>query len=225
VVQDFLDHEPRHACAEHEARRGTPQIVASEVDAGPLNNPLIAFWAWLNRQFRAVLVALTPYNCAMAAIEAGDGALIIGNYRYRLWRIWDPCVTVMVWVLLNPSEANETKDDPTLRKCMGFARRHRHGGVILVNLFAWRDPYPTGLRSAADPIGPHNDEHILWACGTSTTIVAGWGAHRFASDRAHHVYELIRRIGERDLHCFGKTKNGFPRHPARLAYSSLLKLF
>ena len=167
---------------------------------------------------------LTP-STEMGAIEAGNGALVIGEYRYRLWRIWDPNATVMVWVLLNPSEADETKDDPTLRKCMGFARRNRHGGVILVNLFAWVDPHPRSLRSAADPIGSDNDGHVLWACRGSATIVAGWGAHRLASDRARHVCELIRGTAERDLRCFGKTKDGFPRHPGRLAYSSVLEFF
>ena len=110
----------------------------------------------------------------MGAIEAGNGALVTEKYRYRLWRIWDPTAPVMVWVLLNPSEANETKDDPTLRRCIGFAKRHRHGGVILVNLFALVSPSPRNLQSEADPIGPGNDEHVLWACRGSATIVAGW---------------------------------------------------
>src|SRR3954468_18218250 len=102
-----------------------------------------------------------------------------GLYRYRLWRIWDDLAPVMVWVMLNPSTADADVDDPTIRKCIGFAKRHRHGGIILANLFAWRTTDPRELPRAADPVGPANDEHIRWACRAPllATVVAGWGSH------------------------------------------------
>jgi hypothetical protein len=76
--------------------------------------------------------------------HSGRGALLSedGRYRYRLWRLWDDLAPVMVWVMLNPSTADADLDDPTIRKCIGFAKANRHGGIIVVNLFAWRATDP-----------------------------------------------------------------------------------
>src|SRR5687767_3554765 len=125
-----------------------------------------------------------------------------GWYRYRLWRRWDPSQPIMVWVMLNPSTADADTDDQTLKKCMGFARKHGHGGVILVNLFAVMARDPRKLQTVLDPVGPENDEHILWACQSGGAIVAGWGAWRFARARATHVRELIGASG-RAISCVG----------------------
>lgn len=154
------------------------------------------------------------------------GALLSADrlYRYRLWRRWEPAVSPVVWVMLNPSFADESVNDRTLARCMNFARQNGHGGVILVNLFAWRSAYPRDLIVAADPVGPDNDSHIVWACGQSDTIVAGWGAHRLAVERAAAVCQLIRGA-QRTLQCFGKTTGGHPRHPGRIPVSSCLGVF
>jgi hypothetical protein len=149
-----------------------------------------------------------------------------GQYRYRLWRIWDDLAPMMVWVLLNPSTADAETDDPTLRKCIGFAKHHRHGGVILVNLFAWRATNPKELPKVADPVGPDNDEHIQWAVRAPilATIVAGWGADKFAakSRRATNVRVNIQSCGRR-LRCFGKSNGGSPNHPLYLSYTTPLE--
>jgi hypothetical protein len=110
-----------------------------------------------------------------AGPEVQRGALVsnCGRYRYRLWRLWDAAAPTMVWVLLNPSTADADTDDRTVRRCQSLARREHYGGVILVNLFAWRCTHPRDLRLAADPIGPENDEHILQVCREGRTIVAG----------------------------------------------------
>lgn len=151
------------------------------------------------------------------------GALIseCGRYRYRLWRYWDLDAPIMVWVMLNPSTADATVDDPTIRKCMGFARRNGHGGVIVVNLFAWRATDPNELSRVNDPVGPENDEHIRWACQAPVlaTVVAGWGVENVAHRRARVVLTLVRSTG-RLVKCFGRSKDGHPRHPLYLPYSS-----
>ena len=159
-------------------------------------------------------------------IDNGRGALLSEccRYRYRLWRIWDDLAPVMVWVMLNPSTADADVDDPTLRKCIGFAKRHRHGGVVLVNLFAWRATDPGELTKAADPVGPANDEHIGWAVKAPilATVVAGWGRpeNRVIQRRAVQVSVMLR--AQRPAHCFGRTKDGHPRHPLYLPYDSTL---
>jgi hypothetical protein len=102
----------------------------------------------------ALILLLRITRCE--PVEDGRGALLseCGQYRYRLWRLWDALAPVMVWVLLNPSTADADTDDPTVRKCVGFARAHRYGGVVLVNLFAWRATDPKQLRIVNDPVGP-----------------------------------------------------------------------
>ncbi len=156
--------------------------------------------------------------------NAARGALLsdCGRYRYRLWRLWNRDAPVMTWVLLNPSTADASVDDPTLRKCIGFAKAHQHGGVILVNLFAWRATDPSELTGVADPVGPENDEHIRWACGAPMlgTVVAGWGAEKCAERRARSALMIMRGPDSRRVQCFGKSKNGHPRHPLYVPYSA-----
>lgn len=111
---------------------------------------------------------------------------------------------VMVWVMLNPSTADGESDDPTIRKCMGFARRSSHGGIIVVNLFAYRATDPKTLRSIADPVGPDNDDHILWACQAThgpqdSTRIAGWGANPEAKLKGAHWYRA-RSVARRSGH-------------------------
>lgn len=155
------------------------------------------------------------------------GALISadGRYRYRLWRLWNVDAPVMVWVMLNPSTADAETDDPTIRKCIGFAKAHRYGGIIVVNLFAWRATDPKELARLDDPVGPENDEHIVWACRAPllATVVGGWGANRFAAKRATRVKVVIQSAGGRHIHCFRQSASGAPWHPLYLPYSSPLE--
>lgn len=147
-----------------------------------------------------------------------------GRYRYRLWRIWDDLAPVMVWVMLNPSTADASVDDPTIRKCIGFAQANRHGGIIVVNLFAWRATDPKALRHVTDPVGPENDDHIVWACRAPllATVVAGWGSDRFAQKRATTVRMVIESAGGRHVNCFRRSAAGHPWHPLYLPYASPL---
>jgi hypothetical protein len=146
-----------------------------------------------------------------------------GRYRYRLWRIWDAHLPLMAWVMLNPSTADADADDPTIKKCVGFAKANRHGGIVVVNLFAWRACNRRELRGIADAVGPENDAHIRWVSTASPelTVVAGWGSFGFARERASAVEILIRESG-REIHCFRRSAGGHPWHPLYLPYSSSL---
>jgi hypothetical protein len=160
------------------------------------------------------------------AENGGRGALLSadGRYRYRLWRLWDDLLPIMVWVMLNPSTADADVDDPTIRKCVGFAKANGYGGIIVVNLFAWRATDPKELPRVADPVGPENDEHILWACRAPllATIVAGWGCDKFSLSRATRVKTLIYGAAGRQLQCFRKSVGGRPYHPLYLPYAAHL---
>lgn len=130
-------------------------------------------------------------------------------YRYVLWRIWSEDSPYLNVIGLNPSTADETVDDPTIRRCIGFARDWGFGGLVMTNLFAFRSTDPKGLTTVADPVGPKNDGFLdYWAA--SGTPLAAWGAHPLAQQRAADV---MRFIGDFEVECLGLTKGGAPRHP------------
>lgn len=135
------------------------------------------------------------------------GAHIEGHYRYRLWRRWEEGPEV-VFVLLNPSTADGAVDDPTLRRCIGFARRWGMGGLQVVNLFALRATDPRALREAGDPVGPLNDQVLHEVAGNAARVVYGWGNHGVLFGRGEAVW---RSLGSGQ--CFGLTAVGQPRHP------------
>lgn len=145
-----------------------------------------------------------------------------GNYRYELTRIWDIDYRTLTFIGLNPSRADASKDDNTIRKCMGFATRMGFGGIRMLNLYAYRSPYPGDLLRVEDPVGPDND-HYLTRDNTETVMVAAWGAFGPAEERADRVEELINR--DLDLYCLGKTAGGFPRHPLYVPYSQELEIY
>jgi hypothetical protein len=147
------------------------------------------------------------------------GAVIsdCGRYRYRLWRVWDDTLPTCCFIMLNPSRADGDVDDPTIRRCMAFARREGCGRLEVVNLFAWRATDPQELRALADfdkATGPDNGQHLDDGMQGAAIIVAAWGAFRFgAADNA--LYRAMRRGRDAGLpiFCLGKTKDGYPRHP------------
>ena len=107
-------------------------------------------------------------------------------YRYRLTRIWGdgPRAT---FVMLNPSTADEHVDDPTLRRCMGFARAWGLGGLNVVNLSAFRATIPAELWRAVDPIGPDNDDYLRAAGASGEPLIAAWGNNA----KLHRVQEVL----------------------------------
>lgn len=141
---------------------------------------------------------------------------VVPVYRYRLARVWDNTLPVMVWIMLNPSTADHTVDDPTILACMDFARRNGFGGITVINLFAFRSPHPKVMRAAVDPVGPDNDGHLDYVFEEISEyggmIVAAWGANGDYQGRAQKVVEMVEQHGN-TLMCFGVTKDGHPKHP------------
>lgn len=142
------------------------------------------------------------------------------TYRYSLSRVWNPGLPSIMFVGLNPSTADEREDDPTVRRCVGFARQWNFGGLTLVNLFAYRSTDPTGLLEADDPVGPGNDEHILARARAVDRIVLAWGTKGTLLGRDKHVLRLLPAA-----HCLGVTKNGHPKHPLYLAANTGVRPF
>jgi hypothetical protein len=147
-----------------------------------------------------------------------------GRYRYLLKRVWDLASPPAVFVMLNPSTADATQDDPTIRRCLGFARTWGFGGIAVVNLFALRSKDPASLRTEPDPVGPHNDQHIRDLSGTGAVTVVAWGASNPDPERARAVLRILRG-GACRLKCLRLTKAGEPAHPLRLPASTPLSDF
>lgn len=136
-----------------------------------------------------------------------------GTYRYRLTRQWNSGAFRLTWVMLNPSTADAEVDDPTIRRCMGFARAWGYGGIVVVNLFALRATDPRELREHDAPVGPENDEHIRKVASDGAPVICAWGANVFAAERAASVLEILRHAQGAGVRCLGTTKGGAPRHP------------
>jgi len=153
-----------------------------------------------------------------------------GLYRYDLTRVWwdAPAFGIVTWIMLNPSKANAFDDDPTIRKCMGFAKTWGRGGIRVVNLFALRATDPCDLTRRVDddpePIGLENDGAIRAAIQEARgPVVAAWGAHRhpLLGDRVEAVMTWAQAY-KRDLLCIGRTKSGAPKHPLMPTYQTPL---
>jgi hypothetical protein len=160
-----------------------------------------------------------------------------GLYRYHLTR---DCRTplgggskAMAFVMLNPSTADATHDDPTVRRCRGFAEREGCVSFDIVNLYAYRTPSPRDLFDAAaagiDPRGPENDRYLLDTIRRfgrdGNLLVAAWGAHALLSDVGWFAEKVNkeRMHGPVEVWCLGRTKAGQPRHPLMLRSDSPLE--
>jgi hypothetical protein len=117
----------------------------------------------------------------------------------------------MTFVMLNPSTADAEKDDPTIRRCVGFARREGCGEIVVVNLFAYRTSSPKVLAEAigagVDPWGPDQASVMSAALHQwAGPIVAAWGANPLSG-------MALEKLPPVPMSCLGVTKDGAPRHP------------
>ena len=147
-----------------------------------------------------------------------SGAVISDDevYRYRLWRIWEPLRHPMVWLMLNPSTADAKADDPTIRRCMQFAKREGCGGIQVLNLYALRATHPENLLNHPDPEGPDNVKHweqVIEHAGPSVRVIAGWGAGLDRVVRSRGLPAALGFFRFAPWMCLGTTKDGHPRHP------------
>jgi hypothetical protein len=146
------------------------------------------------------------------------------TYRFMLKREWWSDKGTAVFIGLNPSIADEHVDDMTIKKCIGFSQQWNCGALIMVNLYALVSTQPAGLLYHPDPVGnPMNDDWIEAAVAQAFVVVAAWGCVPEHQGRAGFVRRLV--LNNREVHCLGLTKGGFPRHPSRIAYSTKRELF
>jgi hypothetical protein len=125
------------------------------------------------------------------------------------------------FVLLNPSTATATEDDPTIRRCIGFAERWGYPSLVVTNLFALRSTDPRALRTSRAPVGPDNDHWLMKSAMGADRIVAAWGNHGRYLKRGAKVLWLGL---PRPVYCFGLTKVGEPKHPLYLRKDADLEI-
>ena len=137
------------------------------------------------------------------------------TYRYNLWRKWADQIPgsrgYAMFIGLNPSTADETVDDPTIRRCINFAQSWGYEALCMTNLFAFRATQPNDMKAAPDPIGPENDATLLELATTAGVVVAAWGVHGSYLGRDNSVKAMIQKLRYLQL-----TRAGKPGHPLYL---------
>lgn len=131
-------------------------------------------------------------------------------YRYALWREWGG-ESYAMFIGLNPSTADETVDDPTIRRCVAFAKAWGYGALCMTNLFAYRATDPKHMIAAVDPVGPENDAMLLDVANGAGVRVAAWGVHGTHLNRDIAVQSIMPA-----MHVLKLTKHGRPGHPLYL---------
>ncbi len=151
-----------------------------------------------------------------------------GKYRYLLTREWGVGPSC-VFVMLNPSKADALNDDPTIRKCVGFAKGLHCGSLWVVNLFAARATDPKDLLGIDDPVGLENHRFVMEAVDHAEqeggVIVCAWGAHGGYMGQDETMYGWLLGYDPSLVMCLGRTKQGFPRHPLYLPYATPLERY
>lgn len=154
--------------------------------------------------------------------EGGEEAAL---YRWILRREVQDEGIIAALCGVNPSVAGVEKNDQTIRKDIGFARRHGWRRIIKVNKFAKRATDVRELATAFDPIGPENDRYLAEAFEEADIIVPCWGPLAKLPKRLRRRYIEVCRIMERSgkpILCFGTANDGQPRHTLMLAYETPL---
>jgi hypothetical protein len=140
------------------------------------------------------------------------------KYRYELKRIWNESKPKVLFIMLNPSTADENIDDPTIRRCIGFAKSWNYGGILVGNLFAYRATKPKTLLNVDDPIGKDNLNHLKQMYNESEIIICAWGngkiikklGKKFGND-----YKPLSCIYDK-IYYLELSKDGTPKHPLYL---------
>lgn len=164
-------------------------------------------------------------NLVRPYLERAAVISVCGTYRYRLWRRWASKGKPIMWLMLNPSTADETFDDPTIVRCKGFSERWGYSAMWIGNLYAYRTKSPHELmrQLREEPLekvrGPENSRHLAEMALECERIVVAWGTFGPAASP-----EKLRALAPNGVWCLGLNAHGSPRHPLYLAGDTELRL-
>ena len=145
-----------------------------------------------------------------------------GLYRYRLWRDWDLLSYYVLFIMLNPSTADETVNDPTIERCERRVRALGYGGFSACNLFAYKSTDPKALKTVDDPIGPDNDLFLRRELRKADLVICAWGKMGKMQGRQDSVLKIIEESGHKPRVLF-LNKDGTPKHPLYVSYDEPVK--
>lgn len=159
------------------------------------------------------------------SLDAGNSAefSVCGTYRFTLERRWRAVGRRVCFMMLNPSTADASQDDPTIRRCIGFAQRWSDpdpvAALTILNLFAFRSTDPGGLLNKWDPVGPSNDDWIVRRAADCDVICA-WGANANRVDKMRPLEVLdLLGLAKARTYALAFTADGSPAHPLYLKSS------
>ncbi len=142
------------------------------------------------------------------------------KYRYALWRVWNPTKALLLQVSLNPSVANELRNDPTITRGIVRAGRNNFGGFLMANLFALVSTDPKALLNNGNAIGEFTDYYIKEMVKLSEVQLCGWGSFKPVIYRANEVYKMLA-----NPFCLGINPDGNPKHPLYVSYNTPMKKY
>jgi len=140
------------------------------------------------------------------------------TYRYSLTRVWENALPRVMFVMLNPSKADEIANDPTVERCERRARTLGYGAFRVTNIFAFRATDPRDMRRAADPVGPENLETLRDGVAWADHVIAAWGTHGAHRGQGPLMADMLGQSGAPIFH-LGLSKAGHPKHPLYIAYA------
>lgn len=143
-----------------------------------------------------------------------------GNYRYRLWRVWDDKKPLVAFCMLNPSIADDKKNDPTVERCQRRAEKMGYGGLVVVNIFAYISTDPDALkRPGLDIVGLWNNVRLVETAKECDMMICGWGKHGSLNNRADRVMEILKTwVPKKKIRALKINKDGSPAHPLYIGY-------
>lgn len=133
------------------------------------------------------------------------------KYRYTLWRVWEANKPYCMFIALNPSKADEIRNDNTVTRCINYAKDWGFGALLMTNIFAWRETKAELMLLEKEPIGIDNDKYLLECAQNAGIVIAAWGNHGKHLNRGEQVKKMIP-----NLYCLKISNKGNPWHPLYL---------
>lgn len=158
-------------------------------------------------------IKLEPTVVASAVFSSDDNK----TYRYVATRRWKETGPMRLWIMCNPSIADELVNDPTVERCQIRSQEDGYAGMVVCNIFALVSTDPRALRRHEDPIGPENDAYIDKEVQKADQVVCAWGTHGTIKNRGPEVLQRLLKAGV-EVNVLKLTKFGHPQHPLYLPY-------
>jgi hypothetical protein len=164
-----------------------------------------------------VRLAISGDVKSSAAVWGGPGKC----YRYQLRRTWDETKPHVMFIMMNPSRADEKEEDRSVAKCGRFARAWDYGGIYVGNTFAYRTTNKKRLRDTKDPKGPKNDEHLIAMAKLAEKVIFAYGqpGHRSLRDQGPRLVKMLIGKGVKP-YVLKLSNDGTPCHPLYLRKTS-----